>query len=300
VEDGVFSADDLRHVLEAKKGIIEKDGLLEYYPADNTLSDIAGLDGLKNWLGKRREFFSSPDAAAAYGLPFPKGILLTGVQGCGKSLCARAVASEWRLPLLRLDPSRLYDKYIGETEKNFLRAMKIAEKVAPVVLWIDELEKAFAASSQSDDGGVSMRIMGSFLSWLSDRKADVFVVATANQIEMLPPEFVRKGRFDEIFFVNLPKPSAREKLFEIHLKKRGRKPEEFNLPALAAASADFSGAEIEQSVVSALYTAFSRKASLNQEILLAEIAQTRPLAVTMGEKVRVIREWAKTRTVAAD
>jgi len=222
-----------------------------------------------------------------------------GVQGCGKSLCAKAVANAWSLPLVKLDPSRLYNKYIGESEKNFQRAISLAEKMAPVVLWIDELEKAFAQSGGDEDGGVSQRIFGSFLAWLQDRKGDVFVVATANDISRLPPEFIRKGRFDELFFVDLPVPEARRAIFEIHLKKRGKDPADFDLPKLVDASEGFSGAEIEQAVVSGLYTAFSAKLPLDTALLLKELSLTVPLSKTMSEKIEQLRDWAKTRTVSA-
>jgi SpoVK/Ycf46/Vps4 family AAA+-type ATPase len=221
------------------------------------------------------------------------------VQGCGKSLCAKAVAQEWRLPLLKLDPSSLYSKYVGESEQNFQRAMRLAERMAPVVLWIDEIEKAFAASGSDADGGASQRIFGTFLSWLQDRRGDVFVVATANDITRLPPEFVRKGRFDEIFFVDLPDAETRLALFRIHLKRRGNDPARFDLATAVIASEGFSGAEIEQAIVSALYAAFAAGSPLSTELLLAELTHTRPLSHTMAEKIDALREWARDRTVSA-
>ena len=205
IEDGRLSAADVRHVVLAKKELVEREGLLEYYPTDQSFEAVADLKSLKAWLAKRQGVVSAPTRAASYGLDFPRGVLLLGVPGCGKSLSAKAVASEWGLPLLKLDPSNLYNKYIGESERNFKRAMRAAERMAPVVLWIDELEKAFAAGG-SEDGGVSQRILGSFLSWMQDRRGDVFVVATANEVQRLPPEFLRKGRFDEIFFRRPPRP----------------------------------------------------------------------------------------------
>ncbi|HRN54753.1 MAG TPA: AAA family ATPase, partial [Gemmatimonadaceae bacterium] len=226
-------------------------------------------------------------------------VLLLGVPGCGKSLFAKAVASEWGLPLLKLDPANLYDKYIGDSEKNFKRAMRTAERMAPIVLWIDELEKAFAAGGDAD-GGVSKRVFGTFLSWLQDRQGDVFVIATSNDIAQLPPEFIRKGRFDEVFFVDLPREAARTEIFRIHLRKRSQDPARFDLAALAKSCDGFSGAEIEQAVVGALYGAFSSGTALTTEQLLAEIAATRPLSGTMWEKISELREWASTRTVAAD
>jgi SpoVK/Ycf46/Vps4 family AAA+-type ATPase len=232
-------------------------------------------------------------------LGFPRGVLLLGVPGCGKSLCAKAVASEWGLPLLKLDPANLYDKYIGDSEKNFKRAMRTAERMAPIVLWIDELEKAFASGGDAD-GGVSKRVFGTFLSWLQERKGDVFVMATSNDIAALPPEFIRKGRFDEVFFVDLPKADARAEIFRIHLAKRNQDAKKFDLQVLAGASDGFSGAEIEQAVVGGLYGAFAAGTALTTAMLLTEIQSTRPLSGTMWEKISQLREWASSRTVAAD
>jgi AAA+ superfamily predicted ATPase len=300
VEDGFLTADDIAHVVEAKRQIVAREGVLEYYPLEESMSEVADLVGLKAWLAKRRAIITEPERAAEFGLTFPKGVLLVGVPGCGKSLCAKAIATEWRLPLLKLDPGALYNKYIGESEKNFRRAMQVAERVSPVILWIDELEKAFASSSGSDDGGVSQRILGTFLSWMQDRRGDVFVVATANDVTKLPPEFLRKGRFDEIFFVDLPDPPSRQAIFEIHLRKRGKSPEQFDLAQLVNATDQFSGAEIEQVIVSALYTAFSGQKELSTAGLLAEVAATRPLSFTMAERVSWLREWSRERTVSAN
>ena len=299
LEDGRLTADDVHHVIDAKKAIVEREGLLEYYPVQERMDEIADLAGLKAWLRKRQAFLAQRERAVSFGLSFPRGVLLLGVQGCGKSLCAKAVAQEWRLPLLKLDPSSLYSKYVGESEQNFQRAMRLAERMAPVVLWIDEIEKAFAGSGSDADGGASQRILGSFLSWLQDRRGDVFVVATANDIARLPPEFVRKGRFDEIFFVDLPDAEARLALLRIHLKRRSYEPARFDLGKAVAASDGFSGAEIEQAIVSALYAAFAAGTSLDTELLLAELSQTRPLSVTMAEKIEALREWARDRTVSA-
>jgi len=299
LEDGKLAADDIQKVIEAKRAIVERDGLLEYYPVQETMDDIADLAGLKDWLRKRAGFMKDPARAASFGLPFPKGVLLLGVQGCGKSLCAKAVAQEWGLPLLKLDPSNLYNKYLGETEKNFQRAIRLAEQMAPLVLWIDEIEKAFATAGGDADAGVSQRIFGTFLSWLQDRKGDVFVVATANDLARLPPEFIRKGRFDEIFFVDLPDAAARKSVFEIHLRRRGLDPAGFALEELVARSDGFSGSEIEQAIVSGLYSAFAAGAPLSSDLLKQELAQTRPLSQTMAEKIAWLREWAKERTVSA-
>lgn len=300
VEDGALRAADVHRVIEAKRQVVEQDGLLEYYPAEGGLDQVAGLNGLKQWLGKRRPVVADPRHAEEFGLSFPKGVLLLGVPGCGKSLCAKAVAREWGLPLLRLDPGNLYDKYIGDSEKNFKRAMQTAERMAPIVLWIDELEKAFASVSGDSDGGVSNRIFGSFLGWLQDRKGDVFVVATSNDVTKLPPEFVRKGRFDEIFFVDLPKPEAREGVFTIHLKRRRQDPATFDLAQLAAATEGFSGAEIEESINTGLYTAFADGRPMTTADLLGAAQATRPLSQLASDRLGQLREWAEPRTVPAD
>jgi len=299
VEDGRLAARDIRHVIEAKRSIVEREGLLEYYPAESGLDAVADLTTLKDWLSRRKAVVSAPERAEEFGLDFPRGILLLGIPGCGKSLAAKAVAWEWNLPLLKLDPSNLYNKYVGESEKNFKRAMDTAERMAPLVLWIDEIEKAFATGG-SEDGGVSQRILGSFLSWMQERSGDVFVVATANNIDRLPPEFLRKGRFDEIFFVDLPGPNTRREIFRIHLAGRDKRPSDFDLESLAAETEGFSGSEIEQVVVSGLYTAFAEGEALSQAILERELSATRPLSVTMAEKVARIRRWAQDRAVLAN
>ena len=226
-------------------------------------------------------------------------MLLLGVPGCGKSLSAKAVASEWGLPLLKLDPSNLYNKYIGESERNFKRAMRAAERMAPVVLWIDEVEKAFA-SGGSEDGGVSQRILGSFLSWMQDRRGDVFVVATANEVQRLPPEFLRKGRFDEIFFVDLPDLETRHEVFRIHLDRRGQDAAALDLEALAHATDGFSGSEIEGVVVAGLYSAFAAGGELVLSPLLDEAERTRPLSVIRSEEITALRTWARERTIPAN
>lgn len=301
VTDQKLTSENLSKVLEAKKEIIERDGVLEYYPRDAVMADIAGLRGLKDWLRKRAALFSDQQKARQFGLEFPKGILLLGVQGCGKSLCAKAIAQEWGLPLLKLDPSNLYHKYIGESEKNLKRAIQTAEAMAPLVLWIDEIEKAFAGDGGSEtDGGLSQRIFGTLLTWLQEKKAEVFVVATSNDISKLPPELVRKGRFDEIFFVDLPRADVRKEIFGVHLSRKNHDRGAFDLDALSAAAEGFTGAEIEQAVISALYTAFSGGRRLSTELILREIEQTRPLSRTMEERIRALRDWASGRTIPAD
>jgi hypothetical protein len=299
VEDGRLTAEDVAKIADMKRERVEREGVLEYYPVEETLAEVADLAGLKAWLARRRGIITRPEQAADFGLTFPRGLLLIGVPGCGKSLCARAVAADWGLPLLKLDTGALYNKYIGETEKNFRRAMTSAERLAPCVLFIDELEKAFASDGTAD-GGVSQRVLGSFLTWLQDRKGDVFTVATANDVSRLPPEFLRKGRFDEIFFVDLPDADARRQILEIHLRRRKQDPAAFDLPAIAANTEGFSGAELEQAVVAALYTAFADQAALSTERIITETSLTRPLSVVMAEKVGALREWARGRTVAAN
>jgi len=297
VEDGVLGRDDIATVLQAKRQIIERSGVLEYFPHEHAMGDVAGLSELKAWLRKRQAAFEDPRRAKEYGLSPPKGLLLIGVQGCGKSLCAKAVAAEWKLPLIRLDPSNLYNRYVGESEKNLKRAIRLAEQMAPVVLWIDEIEKAL--SQEDAEGGPAQRIFGTFLAWLQDKKENVFVIATANDISKLPPELMRKGRFDEIFFVDLPEEEARERIFRIHLEKRKRDPQRFDIAQLVERTDGFSGAEIEQAVVSALYTAFSREEDLTTESILEEIELTKPLSVTMAERIASLRDWARDRAVLA-
>ena len=301
VEDRGFSAAAIARVAEAKREIIERSGVLEYFSAEEAIADVAGLRALKGWLAKRKLAFSEPQRARSFGLTPPKGVLLVGVQGCGKSMCAKAIAREWGLPLIRLDPSSLYNKYFGESEKNLRRAIHTAEAMAPIVLWIDEMEKAFShGSAGADDSGTSLRIFGTFLSWMQDKKEGVFVVATCNDIERLPPELLRKGRFDEMFFVDLPSAEARREILSVHLRRRGRDPARFDLDALAARMENFSGAEIEQSVLAALYGAFARGAELDSAGILEEVARTVPLATTAREKIDALRHWSLGRAVPAD
>ncbi len=301
IEDRRLDAKDLPRIREAKMRIVQRSGVLEYTPTELTLTDVAGLSRLKEWIKKRGSALRDPVAAKKFGVEPPRGLLLLGVQGCGKSLSAKAVASELGMPLLRLDPSSLYNKYFGESEKNLRRAIKLAESMAPVVLWIDELEKAFASVGDGgNDGGVTNRIFGTFLTWLSDKKETVFVVATANDVSRLPPELIRKGRFDEIFFVDLPGSDARRAVLSLHLKRRGHDPAAIDLEPLVQASEGFSGAELEQAVVASLYTAFHDKKPLDAAMIVAEMGATIPLSRTMGEKIAALRAWAKDRAVPAD
>ncbi len=298
LRDLALTHDDLPFLAGVKKEILQKDGLLDFYPRETSLAEIGGLQNLKAWVAKRRRGFTQE--ARDFGLDPPKGILLLGVQGCGKSLSATAVARDWELPLLKLEPGRLYDKFVGESERNLEQALSIAERMAPAVLWIDEIEKGFTSVSSSEtDAGLSKRIFGRLLGWLQDKPAPVFVAATCNAVETLPPEMIRKGRFDEIFFIDLPGPEQRADILAIHLRKRKRDPAGFDLGSLAAAAEGFSGAELEQAVVSALYSAFSGGEPLTTSELLAEITQTRPLSVTRREDIQTLREWARGRTVPA-
>ncbi len=294
--DGRLSREDVPLVLEEKRQVIRKSGLLEYFAADRRLADVGGLSSLKTWLERRGAAFS--EAARRFGLPEPKGLLLLGVQGCGKSLTARAVAAQWGLPLLRLDMGRIFSGLVGSSEENLRRAIHVAESVAPVVLWVDEIEKGLSGSRSSgvSDGGVSARVFGSLLTWLQEKTAPVFVVATANQIEQLPPELLRKGRFDEIFFVDLPARAERREILEIHLARRGRPPAGFDLDLLAGRAAGFSGAELEQAVISGLHDAFAEGTDLTQAHLERALAESLPLSTTLGEEIARLREWARTRT----
>ena len=291
-KDQRLDAADIPLVLAEKRQLIRKSGLLEYYASSESFASIGGLQNLKAWLGQRTAAFT--ERARQFGLPAPKGLLLLGVQGCGKSLTAKAVASQWNLPLLRLDMGRIFSGLVGSSEENMRKAMRIAESIAPA----DELEKSLAGigSSGTSDSGVTARVFGTFLTWLQEKTAPVFVVATANRIDSLPPELLRKGRFDEIFFIDLPTTIERAQIFTIHLQRFGRNPDNFNVEELARRAEHYSGAEIEQVVVSGLYTAFAEGVELLQQHLVASLSETMPLAVTMREDIARLREWARTRT----
>jgi ATP-dependent 26S proteasome regulatory subunit len=295
-QDQRLDAADIKLVLAEKRQVIRKSGLLEYFAASETFGDIGGLQNLKAWLGQRTAAFT--ERARQFGLPAPKGLLLLGVQGCGKSLTAKAVASQWHLPLLRLDMGRIFSGLVGSSEENMRKAMRIAESIAPAVLWVDELEKGLSGigSSGVSDSGVTARVFGSFLTWLQEKTAPVFVVATANRIDSLPAELLRKGRFDEIFFIDLPTAVERAQIFGIHLRRFGRNPDKFNVEDLARRAEHFSGAEIEQVIVSGLYAAFAEGVELEQRHMLPTLAETMPLAVTMREDIARLRDWARTRT----
>jgi SpoVK/Ycf46/Vps4 family AAA+-type ATPase len=296
LDDGLLEASDVDRLVARKHEMLGRDSVLSFEIDTARFSDVAGLANLKQWLDRRREAFLGD--ATALGVDVPKGIMLLGVQGCGKSLAAKAVAGSWGTPLMRLDFGALYNKFLGETERNLREALKVADAMAPSVLWMDEIEKGVATND--NDGGESRRILGTLLTWMAERKTKVFVVATSNDIEALPPELVRKGRLDEIFFVDLPSETARGEIVKIHLKRRKQDPAAFDVPAVVAASDGFSGAEIEQVVVAALYEARAAGAPLATPHLLDEARKTKPLSVVMAEKVAWLRAWAQGRTVRAD
>jgi ATP-dependent 26S proteasome regulatory subunit len=299
VLDRRLDDNDLNAVLAEKRQILQHGGLLEYVQTPVDLSEIGGLSRLKAWLEQRAA--AMDERAREYGLAAPRGVLMLGVQGAGKSLCAKAIATAWHQPLLRMDVGALYDRYIGESERRLHDTFAQAERMAPIVLWIDEIEKAFAsAASHNTDGGLSQRMFGSLLTWMQEHTAPVFMAATANDIEALPPELLRKGRFDEIFFVDLPKLEVRRAIFAIHLRKRHRDPAKFDLQALAQASDGFSGAEIEQAVIAGLHAAFSASTELSTGHVLQAINDSPPLSVTMAERMAALREWAAGRCVPAD
>jgi len=295
VQAGRLSGEDVEQVFAEKQQIIRKSGLLEYCAAEETFLDVGGLAVLKDWLGERAVAFTRE--AREFGLPAPKGILLLGVQGCGKSLCAKAVSSLWQLPLLRFDMGRMFGSLVGSSEENVRRAIAVAESVAPAVLWVDEIDKAFAGSTGSgiSDGGTTARVFGTFLTWLSEKTAPVFVVATANEISQLPAELLRKGRMDEIFFVDLPSLAERAEILAIQLRRRGRDPGAFDVLGLAAMAESFSGAELEQAVISALYDAFRGRSEVATAPIREALAPTVPLARTMDEQIGRLRSWADGR-----
>ncbi len=291
-DDGAITDSDLPQLAKAKFSLMDMEGILHYEYCTARLQDVAGLDRLKSWLEQRQKVLLKDS------MDRPKGVLLFGVQGGGKSLAAKAIAGVWGLPLLRLDMAGLYNKYIGETERNLREALKLADVMAPCVLWIDELEKGLAPGE--GENGVSQRLLGSLLTWMAERKTAVFMVATSNDISKLPPELLRKGRFDEIFFIDLPNSAARRSIFRIHLQKRGFALEEFDLEYLAGLAEGFTGAEIEQAVVAATYSALAQAEALAMSHIQTAIRQTSPLSVIMAEKMDYLRTWAKSRAVPAD
>jgi ATP-dependent 26S proteasome regulatory subunit len=295
VRDKCFN---LKTILAEKKHIIRKSGILEFYESSLGMQEVGGLNNLKEWLNKRRNAFTP--AAQEFGLPPPKGILLLGVPGCGKSLSAKAISQSWQMPLLRLDVGKVFGSLVGSSEENMRRAIKTAEAVAPAILWLDELEKGFSGtkSSGQSDGGTTARVFATFLTWLQEKTSPVFVIATANDVSMLPPELLRKGRFDEIFFVDLPNREERHAIFEIHLRRRHRDPAVFDMKKLTDATAGYSGSELEEIIVTSMYDAYDEglgKTDITTESLLLAIREVIPLSQTMRERLSEMREWSKSR-----
>ncbi|MFI4873027.1 MAG: AAA family ATPase [Phycisphaerales bacterium JB061] len=294
-DDGKLDEDDIERVMRLKQEFVQSGGMLEFTRSPTSMDEIGGMVRLKKWLSARERALDSED------IDRPRGVMLLGVQGAGKSLCAKAIATAWRRPLLRMDVGALYDKFVGESERRLRDTLHQAELMAPIVLWIDEIEKAFASSaSQSTDGGLSRRMFGALLTWMQEHRSAVFLVATANDIEALPPELLRKGRFDEIFFVDLPGEQARRAIFEIHLGRRGLKPERFEIGELIDASEGYSGAEIEQAIVSARHEASARKGTVDTALLVQTLRGSPPLSVTMAERMHELRAWSRGRCVPAD
>lgn len=295
LEDGHLTPADIPGLVDRKARLISDGGVLEYHPASDNPFRLGGFDGLKAWLARARVGFG--DRARELGLPAPRGILIVGVPGCGKSLAAKVIAREWGLPLLKLDAGRLLDKYVGESERNLRRAFEIAAAMRPAVLWIDEIEKGLVPAGGDGDGGVSRRMFGAFLTWMQERPDGVFTVATANDLSAVPPELLRKGRFDEVFFADLPEAAERAEILGIHLALRRQDPARLDMPAMVAASDGFSGAEIEAAVVAALYGAVAHDRPLATADVLTELRATVPLSVTRAEDVRRLREAARGRFV---
>jgi SpoVK/Ycf46/Vps4 family AAA+-type ATPase len=294
--DGAISKSDLPQVMKAKYELLNRGGALQFEYDTASFGDVGGLSRLKEWLAQRRPAFRGEESASH--LDPPKGVLLLGIQGCGKSLAAKATAGVFGVPLLRLDFGAIYDKYHGETERKLRESLTTADVMSPCVLWIDEIEKGIAG--RGGETGTAQRVLGTFLTWMAEKKSHVFVVATANDISTLPPELVRKGRFDEIFFVDLPTPKIRASILAIHLSNRDQALSRFDIDSLANAMEGFSGAEIEQAVVSALYAAHAQKQQLNTAHIQSEVEQTRPLSVVLSERISVLRQWAAGRTVSCD
>ena len=281
---------------DEKEQLARKDGVLEYVRSIESLDDVGGLENLKEWLVKRRRLFS-PEAAKA-GLNPPRGLLMMGISGCGKSLSVKAISSLWGLPLFRLDMNKVYSGNYGTPEGTFYRAIKSIEAVSPAILWIDEIEGGIS-SNTAKDGGTGSHIFSAFLTWMQEKSSGVFVAATANRIDLLPAEIIRKGRFDQVFFIDLPNDTEREAIFRVHLKRRGNRLEDFDLPLLSVATEFWNGAEIEHVVVAATIEAFHRDTTLTQDDLYTIIRSTVPLSRTMSEQIKFIKSWASERAVSA-
>ena len=298
IKNKQLTEEEIPLIISEKEQIIKKSGLLEYFHPKEYLKNVGGLDNLKEWIGKRGNAYS--DDAKKFGLNSPRGVLLLGVPGCGKSLVAKAIANEWKFPLLRFDLGKVFGGIVGESERNIRYALDVAKTISPCVLWIDEIEKGLSGSQSSGrtDGGTSARVFGTFLTWMQEKKEPVFVVATANDISSLPPELLRKGRFDEIFFVDLPSKGERENIFNIHLENKNRDSKKLGLDMdkLVKLSEGFSGAEIEEVVNEALFAAFANnQEDLEMENLVNCINETSPLSKTMAETITNLRKWAEQR-----
>lgn len=296
LDDGKLCPEDVKRVLQRKAQVLHEEGLLDYVPPEMNPAQLGGFMGLKQWLKRARVGFSPQ--AKAFNLPTPRGILIVGIQGCGKSLAAKTIAREWQMPLLKLDAGRLYNKFIGESERNFRRAVTLAETMSPAILWIDEIEKSMGQSDSDTDGGLSRRLFGYFLTWLQEKFKDVFVVATANDLSRIPPELLRKGRFDEIFFVDLPDEAERAAILQIHLMRHKQDPKRFHLSTLVQATDGFSGAEIEQVIITSLYRAIHEKCSVNTELIVEEVKATVPLSISRREDLYNLRLMAQERFVS--
>jgi len=297
IDDQKLDAADVEGIARAKAELLADDGVLQLVSTSGDLDDIGGLDNLKRWLRLRSRGFEP--AAKDFGLEPPRGVLIAGVPGCGKSLTAKCVARSWSMPLVLLDPGSIFAMYVGESEERMRTALHTVEAMAPVVLWIDEIEKGFSGGSSDADAGTARRVLGSFLRWLQERPGGVFLIATCNDVDTLPPELLRRGRFDEVFFVDLPDPLERSAIVGLHLRRRHRDPATFDLAALADASEGFTGAELEAAVVGALYRAFAEGRELVTDDVLAEIRSTTPLSRTRAETVAALRAWAQGRATPA-
>jgi len=296
LDDGRLTIEDVKSILQRKAQVIREDSVLEFFPVDDTPLHLGGFNGLKQWLARAQVGFTPQ--AQALNLKPPKGILIVGIQGCGKSLSVKTIAKAWKMPLLKLEAGKIYNKYVGESEKNFRKALDLAESMAPAVLWIDEIEKAFGQSESDADGGLSRRLFGSFLTWMQEKSQGAFVIATANDLSRIPPELLRKGRFDEIFFVDLPSAQERTPIWQVHLSQRKQNPAAFDVAALVLATEGYSGAEIEQATIAGLYNALYQNQPLTTELLLQEIRSTVPLSVSRREDVEHLRSLAKDRFVS--
>ena len=296
MDDGKLAIDDIPSILKRKAQVIREDSVLEFFPVDDSPLQLGGFTGLKQWLARAQVGFTPQ--AQALNLKPPKGILIVGIQGCGKSLSVKAIAKAWKMPLLKLEAGKIYDKYVGESERNFRKALNLAESMSPAILWIDEIEKAFGQSESDADGGLSRRLFGAFLTWMQEKSQSVFVIATANDLSRIPPELLRKGRFDEIFFVDLPDAQERSSIWQLHLAQRRQNPANVDLAQLVQATEGYSGAEIEQATIAGLYTALYQQQPLSTDLLLHEIRSTVPLSVSRREDVEHLRSIAKERFVS--